>query len=445
MLGNQPMDIQAKQRVIIVGGGFGGLAAAKALAAAPVELLVIDRRNHHVFQPLLYQVATASLSPAQIAAPIRSILARQANCEVVLAEITAVDLKEKQLRFSNRVVGYDYLIVATGCRHDYFGNTEWAKLAPGLKDIEDALELRKRILMAFETAEYEPNDLDRNAVLTFAIVGGGATGVELAGAIQEIAGKTLPLDYRHIDTRTTRVLLFEGGSRLLDSFDVRLSRIAKRDLESMGVEVRLKSRVTKITPEGLWIGDEFIGVKNIFWAAGVKGSPLGVSLGAALDRVGRVIVNADLTIAGEPNVFVVGDMAAAQCGRTGKGIPGVAQAAIQMGRFAGETIAGEVGAEKRNTRKAFIYQDKGSMAVIGKAKAVAQVGGMKIGGFLAWLIWGGIHIAFLVGFRNRMQVMLSWLWAWFTNSRDARLILGAIKFDVKIPCLVQLKASSGSE
>jgi len=423
--------------VLIVGGGFAGIAAAKALAGAPVQVTLIDRRNHHVFQPLLYQVATASLSPADISAPIRSVLRAQQNCDVVLAEITGVDVANRRLIAANGHIGYDYLILAAGATHAYFGHDDWAAIAPGLKTIEDATELRRRILLAFESAEHEGSDQARRAVLTFGIVGGGPTGVELAGAIQEIAGKTLPRDYRHIDTRTTRVLLFEGGPRLLETFTPGLSDRAHRDLERMGVEVRVNSRVTGITPQGVSIGDEFIPVRNVFWAAGVRACPLGHSLGVPLDRAGRIIVGADLAIPGHPEVFVAGDMAAAKSADTGKTVPGVAQGGMQMGHYVGHTIANETRARSRGTtpgpRTPFVYRDKGSMAVIGKAKGVAQIGGLRFGGFIAWLLWGGIHIAFLINFRNRVQVLLSWFWNWLLNARDARLITGDARLDIQTP------------
>ncbi|HUF09385.1 MAG TPA: NAD(P)/FAD-dependent oxidoreductase [Rhodothermales bacterium] len=421
-------------RVFIVGGGFGGINAAQALAKAPVELTVFDRRNHHVFQPLLYQVATASLSPADISAPIRTILRTQKNCQVALAEITGVDVDKRHLMLRDGHVQYDYLVLAAGATHAYFGHDDWAAVAPGLKSLEDAVELRRRILLAFETAEYEGSDDARRAALTFGIVGAGPTGVELAGAIMEIAAQTIPRDYRHIDTRTTRVILFEGADRVLPPFPPELSARAQRDLEKMGVEVHLGSMVTNVTTEGIYIGDEFIPVRNVFWAAGVQSSPLGRSLGVPLDRSGRVIVGPDLTIAGRPEVFVIGDMAAATFADTGEPVPGVAQAAIQMGRFAGKTIADEVaGRTSPAHRGEFVYRDKGSMAVIGKAKAVAHIRNRKFGGFLAWLIWGGIHIAFLIGFRNRIQVLMSWFWNWLLNARDARLIIGEAHLDLRIP------------
>jgi NADH dehydrogenase len=420
-----PVTSRSPPKVFIVGGGFAGIAAAKALAGAPVEVRLIDRRNHHVFQPLLYQVATASLSPADISSPIRTILRGQRNCQVAMAEITGVDVAGRRLLLEGGHVRYDYLILAAGATHAYFGHDEWATIAPGLKSIEDATDLRRRILLAFESAEYEGNDAARRAALTFGIVGAGPTGVELAGAIKEIAGQTLPKDYRHIDTRTTRVILFEGGDRVLAQFPPELSARAHRDLEHMGVEVRLRSVVTNVSPQGVSIGDEFIPLRNIFWAAGVKASPLGQTLGVPLDRAARVIVGPDLTILGHAEVFVVGDLAAAHSADTNKPVPGVAQAGIQMGRYAGRTIASEVaGRSTPAGREAFVYRDKGSMAIIGKAKAVAHIGNWKLGGFFAWLLWGGVHILSLIGFRNRLLVMLSWFWGWLLNARDARLITG---------------------
>ena len=419
------MAQQQLPRVFIVGGGFAGLAAAKALAGVPANVTLFDRRNHHVFQPLLYQVATAALSPADISAPIRSVLRDQENCQVVMAEVTGIDAVNRRLHVGNGYVSYDYLVLAAGATHAYFGRDDWAQIAPGLKTLEDATELRRRILLAFESAEHEGSDEARRAELTIGIVGAGPTGVELAGAIKEIAGQTIPQDYRHIDTRTTRVILFEGGPRVLPPFPPELSARAQRDLEKMGVEVRLNSVVTNITPEGLYIGDEFIPVRNVFWAAGVKASGLGQSLGVPLDRAGRVIVGTDLSVPGLPEVFVTGDMAAAKSADNGKPVPGVAQGGIQMGQYAGKTIASEIlGRSTPDQRKPFTYRDKGSMAVIGKARAVAQIGRLEFGGFLAWVMWGGIHIAFLIGFRNRLQVLVSWFWNWLLNARDARLITG---------------------
>ena len=420
--------------MVIIGGGFAGIAAAKALARAPVEVMIMDRRNHHVFQPLLYQVATAALSPADISAPIRTILRRQANCQVLLAEVRGIDTAAHRVDLGGAWASYDYLIVAAGATHSYFGHDQWAAVAPGLKTIEDATQLRRRILLAFESAEYEGSDESRKRALTFAIVGGGATGVELAGAIKEIAGQTLPKDYRHIDTRTTRVILYEGSDRLLQSFAPDLSAKAQQDLMRIGVEVRLGSRVTEITPQGLIAGGEFTPVRNVFWAAGVKASPLGVSLGTALDRDGRVMVGPDLSIPGHPEVFIAGDLALIHSPDTQQQVPGVAQAAMQMGHYAGSIIAGEVGAPTRpSERTPFVYRDKGSAAVIGRAKAVVQIGRLKMRGLPAWFVWGGIHIFFLIGFRDRLQVLLSWFWNWLFNARDARLITGDSQLKLEVP------------
>jgi NADH dehydrogenase len=431
------MVLAERPRVLIVGGGFAGIAAAKALAGAPADVTLVDRRNHHVFQPLLYQVATASLSPADISAPIRSILRGQANVEIGLATITGVDVASRRVEFEEGWVHYDYLVVATGATHAYFGHDEWAEIAPGLKTLEDATELRRRILLAFETAEFEHEEAARRTGLTFAIVGGGPTGVELAGAIQEIAGHTLPADYRHIDTRTARVILFEGGDRLLPQFAEKSSARALRDLEAMGVEVRLSSIVSGLSRDSVRVGDELIPVGTVFWAAGVRASSLGASLGVPVDRAGRVIVGPDLTIPGHPEVFVTGDLAAARSADSGLPVPGVAQGALQMGRFAGRAIAVEArareGGRSAAPRPAFSYDDRGSMAIIGKARAVAQIGRVQTGGFLAWVLWGAAHIAFLVNFRNRVRVMLSWIWSWLINARDARLIMGEARLHLRIP------------
>ncbi len=425
---------KSRPKVLIVGGGFAGIAAAKALAGAPVEVILIDCRNYHVFQPLLYQVATASLSPADISSAIRAILRGQRNCQIAMAEITSVDVAGRRLFMDGGHVRYDYIILAAGATHAYFGHDEWAKVAPGLKSIEDATELRRRILLAFESAEYESNEAARRAALSFGIVGAGPTGVELAGAIKEIAGQTLPKDYKHIDTRTTRVILFEGANRVLPPFPPELSARAQRDLERMGIEVRLNSVVSNVTAQGVSIGDEFIAVRNVFWAAGVKANPLGQSLGVPLDRAGRVIVGPDLTITGHPEVFVVGDLAAAKSADSKEPVPGLAQAGIQMGRFAGRTIANEVVKLSTSADRApFVYRDRGSMAIIGKAKAVAHIRKWKVGGFLAWLLWGSVHIFFLIGFRNRVLVLLNWLWGWLLNARDARLIIGDSSLDSQVP------------
>lgn len=428
------------RRVLIIGGGFGGLAAARALARADVEITLIDRRNHHVFQPLLYQVATAALSPADIASPIRHVLRDMKNCRVVLAEPTGVDVAQRRVKVAGLSVEYDWLILAAGATHSYFGHDEWAEVAPGLKSIEDATELRRRILLAFESAEYEADEPARRAALTFAIVGGGPTGCELAGAIMEIAAKTIPADFRAIDTTTTRVILLEGQPRLLSAFPPSLGERARKDLVSMGVEVRLGSHVTDVTPAGVRIGEEFVPARNVFWAAGVKGNPLGAKLSVPLDRAGRVIVGPDCTIPGHPEVFVIGDMAAATSADTNEPVPGVAQGAIQMGRYAGAIIAQELAhGQQPHTRATpahrdpFIYRDKGSMATIGRARAVASLHGLNFGGFIAWLLWGAVHIMALVTFRNRLAVLANWIWSWIFFSRDARLITGKSELTIVKP------------
>jgi NADH:ubiquinone reductase (H+-translocating) len=411
--------------VVIIGGGFGGLEVAKRLATCNVRVTLIDRRNYHLFQPMLYQVATAALSPADIACPIRQVLSKVKNCNVVLAEVEGIDLEKQHVQFTHNAIPYDYLVLAAGASHSYFGNDRWAQYAPGLKTLENATEIRRRLLLAFESAEYEGDPDERRAALTFAIVGGGPTGVELAGAIKEIATTSLARDFRNIDTKTARVILIESADRVLMQFDPKLSERAKRDLERMGVEVMLHSKVTEITEHGVTIGDQFVPVRNVIWAAGVAANSLGKSLGNPLDRSGRVLVESDLSVPQHPNVFVIGDMAAAKSADTSKPVPGVAQGALQMGSHVAKIIEAEVSSpENSATRPAFRYHDKGSMATIGKALAVAEVGKWKFAGSFAWLLWGAIHIFFLVGFRNRLAVFSKWTWNWIVNARDSRLIMG---------------------
>ncbi|QEH37150.1 NADH dehydrogenase [Aquisphaera giovannonii] len=422
-----------RKRVVIIGGGFGGLEAAKKLAKAPVEVLLLDRKNHHTFQPLLYQVATAALSPADIASPIRHILHKQANCRVALAHATAIDAARKVVVVEGGEIPYDWLILAAGATHSYFGRDDWEHLAPGLKSVEDATTIRTRLLLAFEDAEYEVGEEGRRAALTFAIVGGGPTGVELAGAIKEIAAKAIPADFRNIDTKTARVLLLQGGDRLLPGLDPSLGERAKKDLEKLGVEVMLNSRVTGVTEGGVTIGDEFVPARNVLWAAGVKANPIGRTLGAPLDRSGRVMVAPDLTVPGAPGVFVIGDMAAAEV-EPGKPVPGVAPAAIQMGKHAAKLIAAEARGEVvPPDRRKFVYRDKGTLATIGRGRAVAQIGRLKFGGLLAWLLWACVHVLSLVNFRNRTAVLFNWAWQLFTFGRGARLITGDPKIPVAIP------------
>ncbi|MEM9079144.1 MAG: NAD(P)/FAD-dependent oxidoreductase [Verrucomicrobiota bacterium] len=417
-----------KKRIVIVGGGFGGVAAAKKLAKASVEVALIDRRNYHLFQPLLYQVATAALNPSEIASPIRKIFRNSKNVHVGLGEVECVDLAQKEIFIQGESLSFDYLILAAGATHSYFGNDGWAKDAPGLKSIEDATEIRRRILLAFEAAELEEEAEARRARLTFVIIGGGPTGCELAGAIAEVARHSLPEDFRRIDTKTSRIILMDGGDRLLRGFPEECSTSALRQLESLGVEVQLQKRVTKISDDGVNCGEEFFATNNTFWAAGVKASPLGESLGVPLDRAGRVLVENDLSIPGHPHVFVIGDQAAITDPETDKAVPGVAQGAIQSGAFVGSLIRKELESLNRNqsppARDAFFYFDKGNLATLGRYKAVADALGMKFGGFPAWFIWAAVHILFLVNFRNKVAVAWTWAWTYLRSDRNARLIIG---------------------
>ncbi|MEM1413955.1 MAG: NAD(P)/FAD-dependent oxidoreductase [Myxococcota bacterium] len=421
-------------RVLIVGGGFAGLEVAKALRGAPANVAILDRANHHVFQPLLYQVATASLSSESIAAPVRATLRGRADCGVVLVDVKGIDPDAREVLVDAGRARYDYLVLAAGVRHHYFGHPEWEDRAPGLKSLADAREIRRRMLLAFESAEHEADEAARRAALTFVIVGGGPTGVELAGAIKSIASKTLPREYVNIDTSTSRVVLLEGGPRVLASFPAELSARARRDLEELGVDVRVNTRVTHVSDEGVEADEERIAAASVFWAAGVKASSLGADLGVELDRAGRVPVNADLSVPGRPEVFVVGDMATYTPAGAERPLPGVAQTALQMGRHVGETIRRELAGEARETaRRTFVYRDKGSMAIIGKNRAVAAVGTRRFTGFVAWLIWAFVHVAFLVGFRNRLRVMLSWSFSWLLNSHDARVIVDDARLEVTRP------------
>jgi NADH dehydrogenase len=412
-----------RPRLVILGGGFGGLTAAQALRRAAVQITLIDRQNHHLFQPLLYQVATAALSPGDIASPIRRVLRNQANAEVLLAEVSAIDVDGRCVHLADGTppVPYDYLIVATGATHSYFGHDEWAEDAPGLKSIEDALAIRRRVLYAFEAAEREPEPSRRVGWLTFVIVGGGPTGVELAGSVAEIARHALARDFRHIDPTQARVILIEGTPRVLPVYRPDLSESARRQLEALGVEVRTGALVTAIDEEGVCLGPDRIEARTVLWAAGVAASPLGRSLGAPLDRAGRVRVEPDLTIPGHPEVYVVGDLVSLM--QDGKPVPGVAPAAMQMARHAAVNIVQSI---KGEPRRPFRYRDKGSLATIGRASAVADLGFVRLSGLLAWLAWLFIHIFFLIGFRNRFIVMFSWAWSYFTYDRGARLITGPL-------------------
>lgn len=415
-----------KPQVVIIGGGFAGLNAAKGLADAPVKVTVIDRRNHHLFAPLLYQVATAQLSPANIAQPIRSILRSQKNADVVLGEVEAIDTEGKSISLDDgRTLSYDYLIVAVGATHSYFGHDEWAPVAPGLKTIDDAIEIRKRILLAFEQAENEPDPEKRRGLLTFIVIGGGPTGVELAGAIGEIAGHTLVQDFRNIDPRDAQILLLEGLPRILPMFPEKLSELATKDLGKFGVQVRTNSLVTMIDENGVNIGDERIDANTVIWAAGVQVSKLTQALKglAELDRAGRVPVERELHVAGHPEIFVVGDAASVKTAE-GKPIPGVAPAAMQQGRWAAANIER---ATQGNAYTPFAYQDKGSLATIGRNQAVASLKGKQFNGFFAWLIWMVVHVFYLNGLRNRALVISQWVFSYFSYGRAVRLITGEQK------------------
>lgn len=410
-------------RVVIVGGGFGGLYAARALRDAHARVWLIDRRNHHLFQPLLYQVATAGLSPAEIAAPIRQVLRKYENVEVYLAEVTDIRLDERRVEVADgRTADYDYLIVAAGAVDQYFGHDEWRRVAPGLKSVEDATEIRRRFLLAFEAAEQQPDPAKRAALLTFVVVGGGATGVEMAGSFAELARHTLVRDFRRIDSTQARVILLEGGRRLLPNYPEELSERAREQLEALGVEVRLNAMVTHIGLNEVCVGEERIETRTVVWGAGVTASPLGRALGVPTDRTGRVIVEPDLSIPGHPEVFVIGDLAHF-AHQTGEPLPGVAQVAMQQAETAAENI---LRSERGEPRREFRYNDKGMMATIGRAAAVAVIGGRQLSGLLAWLAWLFVHIVFLIGFRNRVIVLLQWAWSYLSWQRGARLITGDI-------------------
>lgn len=406
-------------RVVIVGGGFAGLNAARSLAKAPVEITLIDRRNHHLFQPLLYQVAMAGLSPADIAAPIRSILSKQQNLKVVCGEVTNVDAEHNRLLTSFGDVEYDYVLLACGALHSYFGNDHWEDLAPGLKTIEQATEIRRRVLSAFEKAELSEDIEEKRRQLTFVVVGGGPTGVELAGAIGEMSRFTLAKDFRNIDSKLARIILIEAGPRILPMFTEKLASRAVRDLESLGVQVWTNSRVSNITKHGVEVSGEQINAATVLWAAGVEASKVGKDSQLECDRQGRVVVGKDLAIPKHPNVFVAGD----QCSFStdeGQTLPGVAPVAVQQGKHFARVIQAELNSQPRPE---FKYYDKGQMATIGRSRAIAETGKMKLTGFSAWMAWLVVHIYFLTGFRNRLFVIMSWAWSFLTFRRGARLIL----------------------
>ena len=408
---------------MIIGGGFGGLYAARRLRKAPVRITLVDRHNYHLFQPLLYQVATAALNPSDIAAPIRGVLRRQKNVSVILGDATAIDTTRKIVKLADGELAYDYLIVATGATHSYFGHPEWEAAAPGLKTIDDALEIRRRVLLAFEAAERETDPERQKAWLTFVIVGGGPTGVELAGALSEIARQTMIRDFRHINPSSARVILIEGRDRILPGYPPDLSDKARKQLASLGAEVMTRAQVTEVSTHEVAIGAQRIATRTVLWAAGVQASPLAKTLGVPLDRAGRVIVERELTIPGHNDVFVVGDLAASTQ-QDGTLVPGVAQGGIQGGEHAAFNIERAI---EGQPLRAFHYHDRGSLATIGRAAAVADLGRVKLSGFLAWVFWLVLHIFFLIGFRNRLLVFMQWAWAYVTYQRGARLITGRVE------------------
>jgi len=414
-------NVKPRPRVVIIGGGFGGLYAARVLKHASVDVTVVDRTNHHLFQPLLYQVATATLAPTEITAPIRWLLRKQHNARVLLAEVTAIEVERRAIVCDDGMsISYDYLLVASGSRHSYFGHGDWEKIAPGLKSIDDAIVMRQRFLLAFERAEKATSDAERNRLLTFVVIGGGPTGVELAGMLPLIARRTLPAEFRNIDTNKARVILLEGGPRVLPSFSENLSRHAKRELEELGVDVRLNSTVTNVERGAVSIGPERIESESIFWAAGNESSPLGRLLGAPLDRAGRVKVEADLSVPGHQDIFVAGDLA--EMFTAGKRVPGVAPAAMQSGAHAARNILRVI--DGRGTTP-FRYRNKGELATIGRSHAVAQFRLFEVTGRIAWWFWLVVHIFYLIGFRNRASVMVQWGYSYFTYQRGVRLITRA--------------------
>jgi NADH dehydrogenase len=406
------------KRVVIIGGGFGGLYAAKALMKAPVRITLVDRHNYHLFQPLLYQVATAALNPSDIAAPIRAVLRKQKNVSVIMGDATGIDLNQRIVRLADGELAYDILIIATGATHSYVSHPEWEENAPGLKTIEDALEIRRRVFRAFEAAERETDPARQEAWLNFVIVGGGPTGVELAGALSEIARQTMTRDFRRINPSSARVILIEGVNRVLPPYPPALSEKAAAQLHGLGVEVMTNAIVTSITDHDVRVGDTTIPTRTVLWAAGVQASPLARSLGVPLDRAGRVVVEPDLTVPGHGEVFVIGDLAAVSK------VPGVAPAAIQEGNHTAKNIVRMMAGQPSLP---FRYHDKGSLATIGRAAGVADFGRIKLAGFFAWAAWLAVHIFFLIGFRNRVLVILQWAWAYITFQRGARLITGKVE------------------
>ncbi|MBU2493621.1 MAG: NAD(P)/FAD-dependent oxidoreductase [Bacteroidetes bacterium] len=407
-----------KEKIVIIGGGFGGLNAAKSLKKTGAEITLIDKTNHHLFQPLLYQVAAAALSPGDIATPIRGVLRKRKNIKVIMEKVISIDRKNKKVILKDDEIEFDYLIVAVGSRHSYFGNDQWENFAPGLKTISDALKIREKMLYAFEKAEVAKTDAEIDKYLTFVIVGGGPTGVELAGAIAEISKKTMRKDFRRIDPSKTKIILVEGENRILTTYDNSLSKAAEESLKQMGVNVLLNRKVTEINSEGVQIGDEFINATNVFWAAGNQASPLLKSLNTEQDRAGRIIVDNDCSIKDDANIFIIGDAANFKNGG-GKTLPGIAPVAIQQGKYVADIINKNINKEDR---KPFKYFDKGTMATIGRAKAVLQIGKFKASGFFAWLTWVFVHIMYLIGFRNRYMVMSEWVWHYINMKNGIRLI-----------------------
>src|SRR5213595_1369316 len=409
--------------VVLVGGGFGGLYAARALGRRPVRVTLLDRRNYHLFQPLLYQVATAALNASDIALPLRSVLRKASNITVLLAEVEKVDLARRSLVLDRGEIGYDALVLAAGASHSYFGHDDWELLAPGLKTLEDALEIRRRVLLAYEAAEREDDGAEQRALLTFVVIGGGPTGVELAGALGEISRQTIARDFRLIDPTKVRIILLEGGPRILPAFPEPLSRSAADALRRIGVEVDTHAVVTRVTADAVWLGGEQIRTRTVLWAAGVAAAPLARTLGAPLDHAGRVLVERDLSVPGHPEAFAIGDLCAF-LHQTGAPLPGVAPVAIQQGRAVADNVLRRL---RGQPTRSFRYRDKGSMATIGRAAAVAVVGRLRLSGLVAWLAWLLVHITFLIGFRNRFLVLFEWAWAYVTWHRGARLITGPWK------------------
>ena len=408
----------------MIGGGFGGLAAAKKLAKAPVHVTLVDRSNHYLFQPLLYQVAMAGLTPGEIAVPIRGVLRKQENAKVLLAEVTKVDIAARLVHTREiPPIAYDYLVLASGAENSYFGHDDWAKVAPGLKDLDDAIEIRRRVLIAFEAAEREENPTERRRHLTFVVIGGGPTGVELAGAIAELATFVLARDFRSIRPDATRVVLVEGADRVLASFDPELSARAEKSLREMGVDVRKHTRVTEIDATGVLCGGERIDASTVLWAAGVRPRALGGTLGVEMDRQGRVIVRDDCSVPAHPEVFVIGDAARFVPEGSDEPLPGVSPVAMQQGRFVARQIARSVAIPEKSREK-FVYLDKGIMATIGRSRAVASIRGVHLSGFIAWLAWLLVHMLYLIDFRSRIVVIVDWMWAYLAYERGSRLITG---------------------